>query len=243
MTPEVAARLKEITVDPKSVQLAPKIDVSKVGVPQAATDLKPGTAKYKITLNMNGQSVPLEMTSDIKEDGDSWAVTDTMQTPAGPASDTTVLEKQKFLPKERHVKQGPVAIDLTFADQRVTGSMSMNGQSKPVDIAAEGPMFADSAGSFSTIAALPLADGYETAYRTIDIQKQKVKVLHLKVAGSENVTVPAGSFDAYRVEITPADGGPGKITLWVAKQEHKTAKYEAVVPEMGGAHMIGELMP
>ncbi|MBV9269381.1 MAG: S9 family peptidase, partial [Acidobacteriaceae bacterium] len=39
MTPEVSARLKEITVDPKSVELVAKVDPSKVGLPQPASDL------------------------------------------------------------------------------------------------------------------------------------------------------------------------------------------------------------
>ena len=47
-TPEVVARLKEITVDPKTVVLAKKVDASSVGVPKLAMDLQPGTYKYHV---------------------------------------------------------------------------------------------------------------------------------------------------------------------------------------------------
>ncbi len=44
----------------------------------------------------------------------------------------------------------------------------------------------------------------------------------LKVTGSEKVTVPAGTFDAFKVEIT--GGGPGKITIWIAKTNRNLIK-------------------
>src|SRR5215468_4199540 len=46
-TPEVTARLREITVDPKTVVLAKKVDAGAVGLPKLAMDPKPVTNKYK----------------------------------------------------------------------------------------------------------------------------------------------------------------------------------------------------
>jgi hypothetical protein len=57
----------------------------------------------------------------------------------------------------------------------------------------------------------------------------------------ENVKVPAGTFDAYRVEISSADGGSDKKTIWVAKDSHKVVKASAVLASMGGAVMTEEL--
>src|SRR5438309_3919580 len=41
-TPEVVARLKEVTVDPKTVVLAKKVDANAVTSPKPTTDLQPG---------------------------------------------------------------------------------------------------------------------------------------------------------------------------------------------------------
>ena len=90
-------------------------------------------------------------------------------------------------------------------------------------------------------ACLPLADGYTTTFRNFDVQKQKDKVMQLQVTGSESVTVPAGSFDTFKVEVTPGDGGPGKATIWISRESHKAVKYSQVVPEMGGAVLTAEL--
>ncbi|MFL6352528.1 MAG: S9 family peptidase [Bryobacteraceae bacterium] len=239
---DVAARLKEITVDPKTVTVAPMVDVSHAGTPVPTQDLKPGLSNYKATLDAGGKTIPLQMSSEIKDESGLWAATDTMQTPMGPVTDTTMIEKRTLLPRERHVKQGPVAIDLSYGQGKVTGTMMMNGQQKPINVDLDGPLFADSAGSIQSIAALPLADGYRTTFRNFDLQSQKAKVMQLTVANSEDVTVPAGTFQAYKVDISSVDGAE-KMTMWVAKTSKRTVKYQALMPQMGGATLTAELMP
>jgi hypothetical protein len=57
------------------------------------------------------------------------------------------------------------------------------------------------------------------------------------------VTVPAGPFDAYRVEITSGDGGADKTTVWIAKDSRNPVKVSEVLPQMGGATLTAELLP
>ncbi len=68
-TPEVVARLKEITVDPKTVVLAKKVDASAVGVPKLAMDLQPGTYKYQAKIETGGQQIAISVSTTITEDG------------------------------------------------------------------------------------------------------------------------------------------------------------------------------
>ena len=117
----------------------------------------------------------------------------------------------------------------------------MNGDSKPVNVALSGPLFGDGAGAQFSIAALPLADGYSTAIRKFDAQKMKESMANLTVAGVETVAVPAGSFDSFKVEISPADGSAGNSTIWIDKQSHKPVKLMSTMPQMGGATMTMEL--
>ena len=102
--------------------------------------------------------------------------------------------------------------------------MEVSGENKPISVDLDGPLFADGAGANFVIGCLPLADGYATAFRNFDMQKQKVKLMQLQVAGSESVTVPAGTFDAFKVELSSADGGPDKSTLWIAKETRTPVK-------------------
>lgn len=241
-TPEEVARLKEITVDPKKVVLAKKIDAGTIGAPKPATDLQAGTYNYQVKIEMGGQQMNMKLSTAIQDGAGSWTATDQMDTPQGAATDTAMLEKGSLLLLKRSLKQGPVAIDLDFAGNKAAGKMSMNGQDKPIAVDLGGPLFADAAGSDQVIACLPLVEGYNTTFRNFDVQTQKVKLLQLTVAGKEEVKVPAGTFNALRVEISSADGGSDKRTLWIAGETRKVVKVTAVLASMGGAVMTQELV-
>ena len=119
--------------------------------------------------------------------------------------------------------------------------MTMNGQSKPIDVDPGGALFADGAGAFDVIAAFPLADGYSLSFRNFDVKKQKPQMKQLKVVGIESVTVPAGTFDAYKVEITSADNEADKQTIWIAKDTNRVLKISANLVQLGGAKLTSEL--
>ncbi|HTB20475.1 MAG TPA: hypothetical protein VK708_20270, partial [Bryobacteraceae bacterium] len=117
-----------------------------------------------------------------------------------------------------------------------------DGEDKPISVELDGPLFADGAGSSFVIGCLPLAAGFRTAFRNFDMQKQKVKLMQLEVAGSESVAVPAGTFDAFRVELSSADGGLDKSTVWIASETRTPVKVSTVLVEMGGATLTSELL-
>lgn len=238
MTPEIAARLKEITVDPKTVVLAKRVDAGGVSAPKPAADLRAGDYAYNATVELGGQTINLKTKTTIKEQDGAWNIVDTASTPAGEVTDTATLEKGTLALVKRSVKQGPMSIDVDIKDNKATGSMSMNGNNRPISVDLGGVLFGDGPGAAHSIATLPLTEGYSTAFRNLDIQKQKPKLMQLKVVGSESVTVPAGSFDAYKVEITSAEGGPEKLTVWVAKDSRKPVKTSASLPQMNGATMV-----
>jgi dipeptidyl aminopeptidase/acylaminoacyl peptidase len=242
-TPEVVARLKEITVDPKTVVLAKKVEAGSVGVPKLAMDLQPGTYKYQARIEMGAQKISLTISTTLAEDGGAWSATDVMETPNGTVTETSTLEKGSLIARKLNLKQGPVAVDLDFAGDKAVGNMNMNGKDQPISVDLGGPLFADAAASKQSISCLPLAEGYTTTYRNFDVQKQKVKLMQLKVAGIDQVTVPAGTFDTYKVEISSADGGDDKETVWIARDSHKAVKESAVITSMGGAILTQELMP
>ncbi|HVS74201.1 MAG TPA: alpha/beta fold hydrolase [Candidatus Acidoferrales bacterium] len=242
-TPEVVARLKEIEVDPKSVMLAKKVDPAAVGAPKPATDLQPGAYKYNAKIEMGGQQIALTRSTTIKEDNGAWTATSVLNTPNGQVTDTVSLEKGSLILRKRSVKQGAVTIEVDFSGNKASGNMNVNGKDRPIAVELGGPLFADAAGSQLAIGCLPLAEGYTATYRNFDVPQQKVKLMQLKVAGVERVTVPAGTFDAYKVEISSAEGEPDKQTVWIAKDSHKPVKVSTVLSQMGGAILTEELAP
>jgi dipeptidyl aminopeptidase/acylaminoacyl peptidase len=240
-TAEVSARLKEITVDIKTVEKPKRIDAASVGSPKPATDLRPGKLSYQGKIEIAGQSIPFNVTTEIKEEGAAWQVIDSAKTAMGDMSDTTWVEKGSLTLTKRSVKQGPVTINVEFKNDKASGSMDVSGQAKPIAVETGGALFADGAGAYDALASLPLAEGYTATFRNFDLQKQKVALKQVKVVGAEKVTVPAGSFDAFKLEVASAEGEPGKTTVWVAKDSRKVVKIVAVIPEMNGATMTSEL--
>jgi dipeptidyl aminopeptidase/acylaminoacyl peptidase len=240
-TPETVARLQEITVDPKTVALAKKVDANAVGAPKPAVDLQPGTYKYKAMIEIAGQQIPLSISTTIADDSGAWNATDTLDTPNGTVTQVASLEKGTLIARKLSVNQGPVSVNLNFADNKASGNMNMNGNDRQIAVDLGGPLFAEGPGSKQSISSLPLAEGYTTTYRNFDVQQQKVKLMQLKVTGVEKVTVPAGTFEAYKVEITSADGGNDQQTLWVARDSRKPVKETAVLPTMNGAILTQEL--
>jgi dipeptidyl aminopeptidase/acylaminoacyl peptidase len=243
MPPEVAQRLKEITVDVKTVTLPKQIEISSNEVPKPAMDLKAGTSSYKAQIEAGGQTIPLTMKTEIKEENGSWMVYGTAVLPQGEMSDTSTIEKGSLLLKRRSIKQGPMVVELAVHGNKASGSVTMNGQARPIDVDLGGVLIADGAGRFEVIAALPLTVGYSTAFRNFDIQKQKPELKQLKVTGTESITVPAGTFDVFKVEITSAENDADKQTVWIAKDSRQVVKVSAVLPNLGGAVLTSELTP
>jgi len=218
---EVTARLKEITVDPKTVVVSKLVDASQVGVPKVTGDLKPGTYRYDAKIAMGGQQMALKLSTTIQDGAGDWTVVENVETPMGAMLDTTILDKGSLTLKKR----------------------SVEGGDKPISMDLDGTTFADGAGSNFVIGCLPLADGYSTAFRNFELQRQKVKLMQLQVAGSENITVPAGTFDTFKVELSSGEGGPDQSTVWIAKETRTPVKISTLMVEMGGAILTAELLP
>jgi dipeptidyl aminopeptidase/acylaminoacyl peptidase len=242
-TPEVVARLKEITVDPKTVVLEKKIDTGSVGAPKPVADLSSGTFTYIGTISAGGQKMEFSTTRVVKAEGNAWVITETAKMPMGEAIDTSTVEKGTLVPLKRIVKQGPVTIDLAFGGGKVTGTMAMGAEPKPVSVDLGGPIFADGSAETVSIACLPLAEGFQTVFRNFDVQKQKPALTRAKVVGSEDATVPAGTFASWKVETSSAEDEPGGTTLWIDKASRKVVKTSTTLPQMGGAVMTTELQP
>jgi hypothetical protein len=108
---------------------------------------------------------------------------------------------------------------LVFAEGRVTGSATTpqpTGQFETQDIDAallEGVV--DQNVMAVVVPALPLAEGATFTMNVFDASEGGTVPLTLEVAGVEDVTVPAGTFSAYRVEIT---GGQQPVTLFVSQE-------------------------
>jgi dipeptidyl aminopeptidase/acylaminoacyl peptidase len=238
-TKEVTQRLKEITVDPKTVEKPRAVTVSSM-TPKPVADLQPGVVNILSKIQLGPQTIEVATSTTVASEGDTWVVTETAKTPAGDATDKTILAKGSLTLRSRSVTQGPVRVDVKVADGKLTGEMAMAGQPRPISADLGGDLFADGAGAAQVLATLPLAEGYTTTFRNFNLQTQKVKAMQLRVGGSEQVTVAAGTFDTFRVEVTSPDDGTN-MTLWVSKGSRQVVKGTGSLPQLNGATVTSEL--
>ena len=238
---DVSARLKEITVDPATVQLTRPVDATSVTLPAPSQPLETGPATYAVTIAFGGQSMKMESTNTVTDAGSTLNVSETMKTPQGEVSDAAAIDKATLAVRTREIKQGPMSITLAFEGGKATGTAAMGGPAQPIAADAGGPLFADGPATFRSVAALPLKAGYTATFRNFDVMKRKSSLKQATVIAMEDVTVPAGSFKAWKVEIKSADGEPGEQTIWVDATSRRVVKVSAVLPEMGGAIATMEL--
>jgi len=241
-TPEVSARLKEITVDVKTVTLPKKVE-SSAGAPKPANDLAAGTSNYKATISVQGQTIAITTRTEIKADGENWIATETAESPAfGKIIDVSTIEKGTLVLKHRSISQGGVQMEIDFKDNKATGTRTQDGQSKPISADVGGALFADGGGAYDVLARLPLAPNYATTFNNFDVDKLRPQIRQLKVIGSESVTVAAGTFDAFKVESVAAEDEADRQILWIAKDSRKVVKISATIPSLGGAVLTSEMV-
>jgi hypothetical protein len=229
-------------VDPKTVTLTKAVETTSVNLPHASQPLVAGASSYNVSIALGEKAMKMEMTNTVAEQGNTWVVTDSMKTPQGEVVDSGVLDKGTLAVRSREIKQGPMHIKLSFDEGKASGSMSMGGQEKPVAVDLGGTLFADGAGAYPSMAALPLKEGYSTTFRNFDVMRQKSTVKQAKVTAVEDVAVPAGTFKAWKLEIASVEGDPGQTTVWIDTATRRVVKTSATLPQMGGATATAELV-
>ncbi|MBI2619456.1 MAG: prolyl oligopeptidase family serine peptidase [Ignavibacteriales bacterium] len=250
ISPDVKQKLDAITIDIKAV-IMPKRETTDEPAPSAASfdgnRIQGYDATYSTKMNMMGREIALMTARSVSKathGGKSvWRIIDQTTGPMGSGGDTLDVDAATLLPVRRSVSQGMGSIALNFTSDAVEGTISGPGMSMPVNIELSQPVLTDGAGTEVAVSSLPLKEGYTTTIYTLDIMGGKAKAFTLRVTGSEQVTVTAGTFDAYRVELTPQGDEDGGMVTWIGKENKRTVKVEAKLPaQMGGGTAMGELV-
>ena len=245
-TAEVSARLRALRVDIDDVEMPSADDGDFVEIALDGSALEPATVTYRITMEMAGQSMAMntvvERSRTTHNDEEVWRVATTVELPVGEASDVAYLRVDSLRPVHRAIDQGPVSMRLDFADDAITGSVTMpGGNTVDVDIPIEESVL----GHLETaLAVMPLEPGLKTRVQAFEPNMQQVQQINIEVVAAESVETPAGTFDVYQLEVASADGTGISGKSWVTRAKpHLAVKSEATLPPMaGGGTMVTELI-
>jgi zinc protease len=201
-----------------------------------ASKLKPMTLKYSVIYQGN----PLgTATTTLAKEGAVWVATQSVSAGGG-SQESEARFDDAFTPisGKQTIAQGPVQMEIitTYKDGKVTGTAKLPiqmGGDKTID--AEAPAGTLFSGEDSwVLAAADLAPGKSITLPIFNGQSGSVMNATFKVGALEEVTVPAGKFQAYKV-----DGavGPQQMTLWLRQD----APHIAVKQEISGQPISIEL--
>lgn len=126
-----------------------------------------------------------------------------------------------------------LATHLTYADGRVTGTGARPTPTGVQPVTVNSPVPAgtlDENAIVTAIAALPWAAGTSHVVNAFSVGKNAVTPITLTATGPESVTVPAGTFQTFRVE---QSGGEQPVTYYVTA----ASPYRVVRVVLGGAQL------
>jgi hypothetical protein len=173
----------------------------------------------------------------------TWRIITNQSSDMGGAVDTFDVDASSLLPLRWAVTQGPATVVVNYSAAGVKGAMKMGAQEQPIDVPLSAPVFGDGSSLEVLVGTLPLAPAYQTTLRVFDFQTQKSRSMSLAVVGSESVTVPAGTFNCYKLEIKPIDEESGGSTVFVNKIDpHVMIRGIFELPaQAGGGSVTAEL--
>ena len=193
-----------------------------------AGELEPMTLRYRVVV----QGSPFGIaTTELSRDGENWSASTALE--AGEMRQSSEVRfTGDFTPitLRSSVPQGETEFgaDLSVADGRVTGTMRMPpqmGGERQLDVEVPEGTLLSGMDALGLAASAP-AVGDTIAFPLFAEQAGAVIQATFVVAGEESVTVPAGTFEAYRVEMT---AGPQRGTLWLrAEDPHVVLRQEFV---------------
>ena len=248
--PDIQKKLDALTVDIKTVTLPKKstglVAPSAVSLFNGSL-VKAGSASYATKVTVMGREITMstKRTLSSTETGGKriWRLIEDLSGMMGSASDTLDLDAASLLPVRRSAKQGTAIVEIVFTPDAVEGKILAGPQTLPINAKLSAPVLSDGVGTEIPVCTLPLAEGFSATIDVFNVMQGKARQMTIRVTATEKVTVDAGTFDAYKVELTPTDGESGWTKYWIRKVDRVTVKSETQLPaQMGGAIAVSELM-
>ncbi len=214
-TDRIRTRLNEITVNPDSVTMPDTTATAEASSDAPSgfammdgSKLKAGTFSYDATMKMQGQSIDLSSTRTIQattSGTETWTVVSKTQTPQATVTDSLIMDRSTLRPVSRH-QRGPLTMDISYTDTSASGTLKVRDRSTSISKSFDAPTLAGGAHDLVALGTMPLKPGFSTSLQVFSPQQQTVQTANFEVTGTETVKTPAGSFEAYVVDVNVGDG-------------------------------------
>jgi TPR repeat protein len=196
---------------------------------RARGEMAPGQMHYSGQIRVQGQTNRIALTTTIRDQGGGWIVEEQWTFGGSSMTEISVLDKGTLFLRRHTTQAGGTIREFEIRDGWVvgwTGSPELLEPDDEIFIEAPDPILGWGAGAPQVIATLPLASGFETSLRAIQLSTQSVVARNLEVLAVGTIRVPAGTFSAWKVAIR--DPGPGGhfLTIWIDTRSRQVLRYD-----------------
>jgi zinc protease len=193
------------------------IEVRGAEVRFDGTRLRPQTLVYQFMVQGNPMGTATEQ---LRREGDVWVATSRLESPMLRQESEVRFGATDLSPRmaRLNAQQGPVqmSVNVEVADGRLRGRAELPeqaGGARDIDApAVEGMLLPGMDAHVLTVA--DVREGQSITLPVFNTMTASVTNVTYRVTGTETVTVPAGTFPAYRVQIE----GPQPLTVYVRQQ-------------------------
>ncbi|MEN9609749.1 MAG: Prolyl tripeptidyl peptidase precursor [Bacteroidota bacterium] len=222
---------RRIVIRPTDAELSAQL-------PQPATVVTAANLRYHSTIQLGGAWVGSDLTRQITIEKGNWVVSEKTTSVFGNSLEINTIDQKSMRPVKRVLENGQLKIELDYTPTLIKGNVIGGSVDRVIALHTEEPILTDGAGIDLVIGSLPLREGFIGYYRTFNPQSHQVKINQVKVVGVERVSVPAGSFESFKVEFKPINGDQA-TTFWIEKG--RAVKMMTTLTHLNDAVMITEL--
>lgn len=207
--------------------------------PVDGTSLRPTRFSYDVTLTRDGMAQPLGAQTITFTDATyagtpSWLILEARDGAGVPALDSIVATRDRLTPLHWGASMGQSRLAAEFTRDSIYGATSSPlGRKSLVGPAPRG-VIASEGMLDGLLQVAPIEVGWtsDATLLIADLTGTRLLAGRLTAEREEEVTVPAGTFEAWVVSLRT---GNGEKWLWVSKEHRIVVKSSQAVSQLGGA--------
>lgn len=182
MPSEVAERLALLKVDVEAVDDRRYTPLE--ALPKLRSSWKEGRTSFDVQWQLSeGEAMAMVMDRTVAKRGKGWEILEETRSSQGVFTDR-IRYNSNLTPMDRQIDQGGLILDLNYSKRAIDVTMS---DGSVTHIPVHGALITDAPAMDMLLSALPLEEGYEVTFNTLNIQGMTSRPLHLVVVGVEEM--------------------------------------------------------
>ena len=171
----------------------------------------------------------------------AWLLTRAGRLGVADAVDSLVVDQRGLRPLHWIAVHGAARLAAELTADSIFGAMSSPLGRQNIVLRSPPALLVSASAVDVVLTALPLTSGWRDSATVlvVDAGGAATAPAALAVEGEERVVVPAGEFDSWVVSL---ETERGSARYWISKDTHLVVRSEQVLPQLGGALLVRELL-